>query len=130
MIRFDGLPPEVMQAMCTPMHEVLSPTPIPGHPSAGALYMGSLAAVQDKEMLRQHHITHLVQVLDVPWLPVSEKDGFSTYRISIDDAITVDIRPHLEAACNYIDASLRSGRNVLVHCQQVLHGLGLLINLS
>ncbi|KAF9444655.1 phosphatases II [Macrolepiota fuliginosa MF-IS2] len=118
MIRFDNLPPEVMQAMCTPMHEVLSTTVTPGHAPSGALYIGSLAAVQDKEMLREHRVTHLVQVLDVPWLPASEKDGFSTYRISIDDAITVDIRPHLEAACNYIDTSLRSGRNVLVHCQQ------------
>jgi len=118
MIRFDNLPPEVMQAMCTPMHEVLGPTPVPGHPSTGSLYIGSLAAVQDREMLRENRITHLVQVLDVPWLPVSEKDGFSTHRIKIDDVITVDIRPYLEAACNYIDGSLRSGRNVLVHCQQ------------
>ncbi len=105
--------------MCTPMHEVLAPTPVPGHPSTGSLYIGSFSAVQDRDMLRENRITHLVQVLDVPWLPVSEKDGFSTHRISIDDAITVDIRPHLEAACNYIDSSLRSGRNVLVHCQQV-----------
>lgn len=119
MIRFDQFPPEVMQAMCTPMHEVLPPTPVPGHPPTGALYIGSFAAVQDRDMLREHRITHLVQVLDVPWLPAYDKDGFSTYRISIDDATTVDIRPYLEAACNYIDATLRSGRNCLVHCQQV-----------
>ncbi|KAJ3575509.1 hypothetical protein NP233_g1049 [Leucocoprinus birnbaumii] len=118
MIRFDQLPPEVMQAMCTPMHEVLSATPVPGHTTTGALFIGSFAAVQDKDMLREHRITHLVQVLDVPWLPAFEKDGFSTYRISIDDATNVDIRPYLEAACNYIDAALRSGRNCLVHCQQ------------
>ncbi|KAF8148262.1 protein-tyrosine phosphatase-like protein [Crassisporium funariophilum] len=120
MIRFDNLPPEVMQAMCTPMHQVLAPSPIPGHPgyNTGALYLGSLSAVQDKDLLRQHHITHLVQVLDVPWLPLSEKDGFNCYRIDILDQSTADLRPHLEAVCAHIDRTLRSGRSVLVHCQQ------------
>ncbi|XP_006457669.1 hypothetical protein AGABI2DRAFT_80093 [Agaricus bisporus var. bisporus H97] len=118
MISFDNMPPEVMQAMCTPMHEVLSPSSVPGFQNSGALYIGSFAAVQDKHMLHENRITHLVQVLDAPWLPASEKEGFSTHNIRIDDAVTVDIRPHLEAACNYIDTTLRSGRNCLVHCQQ------------
>ncbi|TFK38876.1 protein-tyrosine phosphatase-like protein [Crucibulum laeve] len=120
MIRFDNLPPEVMQSMCTPMHQILPPSPIPGHPGAttGALYVGSLMAVNDKDLLIQHHVSHLVQVLDVPWLPLSEKDGFSCHRIEIHDQASVDLRPHLEAACNYIDRALRSGRSVLVHCQQ------------
>lgn len=119
MISFDNMPPEVMQAMCTPMHEVLPPSSVPGFQNSGALYIGSFAAVQDKHMLHENRITHLVQVLDAPWLPASEKEGFSTHNIRIDDAVTVDIRPHLEAACNYIDTTLRSGRNCLVHCQQV-----------
>ncbi|KAG5653095.1 hypothetical protein H0H81_002320 [Sphagnurus paluster] len=114
MIRFDNLPPEVMQAMCTPMHQILSPqNNIPG-----SLYVGSLSAVQDKDLLSEHRITHLVQVLDAPWLPLSEKDGFNCYRIQILDQSTVDLKPHLEAVCNHIDKALRSGRNVLVHCQQ------------
>lgn len=120
MIRFDNLPPEVMQAMCTPMHQILPPASIPGTlGTTGALYVGSLTAVQDKELLREHHISHLVQVLDVPWLPLSEKDGFNCYRIDILDQSTADLKPHLEAACNHIDRALRSGRSVLVHCQQV-----------
>ncbi|KAF9476390.1 hypothetical protein BDN70DRAFT_882485 [Pholiota conissans] len=120
MIRFDNLPPEVMQAMCTPMHQVLAPTSIPSSASqTGALWLGSLSAVQDPAMLRSHHISHLVQVLDVPWLPLSEKDGFNCYKIEIMDERTVDIRPYLEGVCAHIDMALRSGRNVLVHCQQV-----------
>ena len=119
MIRFDQVAPEVMQAMCTPMHQVLSPAPVAGHPPTGALYIGSFIAAQDRDMLREHNITHLVQVLNVPWLPTYDKEGFSTYHISIDDATSVDIRPFLEAACNYIDAAICSGRNCLVHCQQV-----------
>jgi len=106
--------------MCTPMHQILPPAPNPSYPgtSTGALYVGSLMAVNDKDLLREHHITHLVQVLDVPWLPLSEKDGFNCYRIDILDQITSDLRPHLEAVCNHIDKALRSGRSVLVHCQQ------------
>ena len=121
MIRFDQLPPEVTQAMCTPMHQILPPTPIASHPgySTGALYLGSLAAVMDVDLLRQNHITHLVQVLDVPWMPLSEKEGFNCYRIDILDQSTVDISPHLEGACAHIDKTLKSGRSVLVHCQQV-----------
>lgn len=118
MIHFDQVAPEVMQAMCTPMHQVLSPAPVAGHPPTGALYIGSFIAALDKDMLREHDITHLVQVLNVPWLPAYDKEGFSTYHIGIDDATSADIRPYLEAACNYIDSALRSGRNCLVHCQQ------------
>lgn len=121
MIRFDSLPPEVMQAMCTPMHQILPPTPVPSSPSRsyGSLYLGSLAAVMDKDLLRQHNITHIVHVLDVPWLPMSDNEGFNGYKISILDHDAEDIRPHLEAACAHIDTALRNGRNVLVHCQQV-----------
>lgn len=104
--------------MCMPMHQVLSPSSTSGA-STGCLYIGSLSAVNDKDLLRDHRISHLVQVLDAAWLPISEKDGFDCYRISILDHSTVDLRPHLEGACNYIDRALRSGRNVLVHCQQV-----------
>ncbi|KAG6828986.1 hypothetical protein H0H92_006108 [Tricholoma furcatifolium] len=107
------MPPEVMQAMCTPMHHVIAPQ----GPHTGSLYVGSLSAV-DKDLLVQHNISHLVQVLDAPWIPLSEKDGFSCHRIQILDQSSVDLKPHLEAACNYIDRALRSGRNVLVHCQQ------------
>lgn len=107
--------------MCTPMHQVLGPSPIPTHPGAftGPLYIGSMSAIHDKDLLRQNKVTHLVQVLDAPWLPFSEKEGFNCYRIEILDQSTADLRPHLEAACNHIDKALRSGHGVLVHCQQV-----------
>lgn len=121
MIRFDQLPPEVTQAMCTPMHQILPPAQNPANPAqfSGSLYLGSLSAVMDKDLLREKRITHLVHVLDVPWLPMAEKEGFVGYKIAIADQDSEDIRPHLEAVCNYIDAALKSGRNVLVHCHQV-----------
>lgn len=118
MIRFDNLPPEVMQAMCTPMHQVLPSPALPAAP-LGTLYVGSLSAAQDPDLLRAHRIAALVQVLDAPWLPPAHAPGPERYHISILDASSVDLRPHLDAACAYIDRALRSGRNVLVHCQQV-----------
>ncbi|KAF9523155.1 protein-tyrosine phosphatase-like protein [Crepidotus variabilis] len=122
MIRFDNLPPEVMQAMCTPMHQILAPTALPPgspSPSSGSLYLGSLAAVTEgPASLREAHISHLVQVLDAPWLPLSEKDGFNCYKIPVMDDSSVDLKPHLEAVCAHIDKVLRSGKSVLVHCQQ------------
>ncbi|KAJ7143932.1 protein-tyrosine phosphatase-like protein [Mycena epipterygia] len=142
MIRFDTLPPEVMQAMCTPMHQILPPTPLPAapqgpHPSSsspyapypsgpsqqvklsGGLYLGSLSAVNDHPLLRAHGITHLVQALEAPWAPPCRaEDGFVAYSIDIRDKESVDLRPHLEAACVYIERALRRGEGVLVHCQQ------------
>ncbi|KAF9553220.1 phosphatases II [Agrocybe pediades] len=121
MIRFDNIPPEIMQAMITPMHLIPLPPSsssssqqtLPGH-----LYLGSLSALQDPTLLRHHRITHLVQVLDVPWLPLSEKDGYTCYKIPVGDEETVDLRPFLENVCSWIWEVLRGGGNVLVHCQQ------------
>lgn len=122
MIRFDNMPPEVIQAMCTPMHLILEPSSLPGPPTttSGGLYLGSLTAVNDVDLLREHRITHIVQVIDIPWLPQAEKNGFTCYRIDIVDHSSADLRPHLEAVCNHIDKILRNGQSVLVHCQQVI----------
>ncbi|CAK5274415.1 unnamed protein product [Mycena citricolor] len=124
MIRFDSLSPEVMQAMCTPMHEILPraamPSPPPHPPRAsGALYLGSLSAVNDHALLRQHGVTHLVQAIEASWAPPCRpEDGFSAYSIDIRDKETVDIAPYLEAACIWIEKALSRGEGVLVHCQQ------------
>ncbi|KDQ51555.1 hypothetical protein JAAARDRAFT_41005 [Jaapia argillacea MUCL 33604] len=148
MISFDGLPPEVMQAMCTPMHQILPPAslpaspgsqtsnghhhpsyhpqsrssyPSPAHPShhrhTGALYLGSLAASIDRDLLSSHRISHLVQVIDAPWLP-TPPDGTRCHRINIMDLPSADLRSHLEEACEVIDGAIGRGENVLVHCQQ------------
>ncbi|KAH9948323.1 phosphatases II [Amylocystis lapponica] len=121
MIRFDTLPPEVMQAMCTPMHLILPPSHNPQHP--GALYLGSFSAILDPALLSGHHIGALVQVLDAPWLPSMEahaKQGthLESYRLDILDSTSADLAPHLESTVRWIDDKLRKGINVLVHCQQ------------
>lgn len=120
MISFTGLSPEVAEAMCTPMHLILPSTPPPASPTTpGALYLGSITAVLDPSILKEHDIHHLVQVLDVPWLPAYEEDGYECYRLDILDTESQDLRPHLEDTVEDIDSALRRGRNVLVHCHQV-----------
>ncbi|KAJ3504912.1 hypothetical protein NLJ89_g7690 [Agrocybe chaxingu] len=100
MIRFDNMPPEVMQAMCTPMHQILPPSSSNSHHShIGALYIGSLAAAQDAPLLRSQGLSHIVSVLDSPWSPAShlEREGFSVYKIEVGDDVSIDLRPYLQA---------------------------------
>ncbi|CAL1713857.1 unnamed protein product [Somion occarium] len=120
MIRFDNLPPDVMQAMCTPMHQIIPPS---ASSRTGALYLGSFSAILDPDLLNQNRISALVQVLDAPWLPSVDahaKQGvkLDCFRLDIMDSTTADLKPHLEATVRWIDEKLRKGANVLVHCQQ------------
>ncbi|KAJ7475009.1 protein-tyrosine phosphatase-like protein [Mycena latifolia] len=86
---------------------------------SSGLYLGSLSAVNDHPLLCAHRIAHLVQALEAPWAPPARKeDGFVAYSIDICDKGSVDLRPHLDAACVYIKRALRRGEGVLVHCQQ------------
>ncbi|KAJ7650932.1 protein-tyrosine phosphatase-like protein [Roridomyces roridus] len=121
MITFDSVSSAEMEAMCTPMHRILSPGPITTTcKPTGALYLGSMAAMHDRDLLHEHHITHLVQVLEVPWLPQEDEAAavFSYHRIDLEDRTSATLRPHLAAACDFIQAALGRGENVLVHCQQ------------
>jgi len=115
MIRFDNLPPEVMQALCTPMHQIL-----PASNRIGALYLGSYAAFLDPNLLAQHSVSALVQVVDPSFMGESGGPGrkMDVYKLNILDSTSADLKPHLEAAVKWIDEKLRTGNNVLVHCQQ------------
>ncbi|KAI0783526.1 dual specificity phosphatase [Abortiporus biennis] len=130
MIRFDNLPPEVMQAMCTPMHLIL-PSSTASSPAThvkhtGSLYLGSFSAILDPSLLSSHKISALVQVLDAPWLP--NLDGnpqyakVECYQLGIldssSDETREDLKARLEETVLWIDDRLRRGVNVLVHCQQ------------
>ncbi|KAK6971336.1 protein-tyrosine phosphatase-like protein [Favolaschia claudopus] len=123
MIRFDTLPPEVMQAMCTPMHQILPPTALPPtnsqmpHPSSASPYApypsSSSSATQPPKMSGGLYLGSLSAALEAPWAPPARKeDGFVAYSIDIRDKETVDLRPHLEAACVYIERALKRGEGV------------------
>lgn len=116
MIRFDNIPPEIARALCTPMHEILLPPPAQ---HLGHLWLGSFAAISDNDLLRKHRISHVVQVIDVAWLPQVNDPNMTVTRIDIVDTPSADLKSHLDETCARIDKSLASGKNVLVHCQQV-----------
>jgi hypothetical protein len=121
MTRFDELPPEIQDAMSTPLHTILPSTSI-----EGGLYLGSLSAVIDPfvDELRSLHITHIVQVFDVPWLVLTEEEGFTCYRVDIEDVPSQKLDTQLlENVCAYIEATKKRGKSVLVHCQQASYVL-------
>ncbi|KAM6504094.1 hypothetical protein JOM56_001037 [Amanita muscaria] len=48
------------------------------------------------------------------------KERFTCYRIDILHSSSDDLKPHLEAVCNFIDKTLKKGESVLNHCQHCL----------
>ncbi|KAH8822330.1 protein-tyrosine phosphatase-like protein [Flagelloscypha sp. PMI_526] len=111
MSRFDSLPPNVQEAMCTPFHEIL-----PASPATGALYLGSMAAGIDLDILREGKIQDIVEVLEEPL--VSEESDFTIHRVNISDTTTADLKSHLEPSCQFIDSAVKNQRNIIVFCHQ------------
>lgn len=113
MSRFDSLALDVRDSMATPMHLILQGN---AERNEGTLYLGSLGAVSEPDVLHQHQINHIVQVIELPWIPL---DGFETYCIDLGDVQTADLQSHLADASNHIHGLIVSGASVLVHCHQV-----------
>jgi hypothetical protein len=93
MISFADVPPEIMQAMITPMHLI----PLPVNPGSsnhrrGSLYLGSLSASIDYPLLESHRITHVVQVLDAAWLDPTAQQKFQCYNIKVREGSTPTIQ--------------------------------------
>ncbi|KAI5120460.1 hypothetical protein M0805_008507 [Coniferiporia weirii] len=62
MIRADAFPPDVWEAICTPMHEI-----VPASGRAGALFLGSWTAAVDADLLARHAVRAIVECHDAPW---------------------------------------------------------------
>jgi len=126
MIRADTVPPEVWQAMCTPMHEIIPAAATSSRSRTGALYIGSWAASVDTDLLNTHAIRDVVEVLDSQWAtsphPTPGIGGAAPptrYKIAIQDTSDADVlKPHIDGAVRHIRDKLAQGQNVLVHCQQ------------
>jgi hypothetical protein len=108
-----------MHQILAPQQPLLSDSPPLKNPALGALYLGSISAIIDTHYLSSHGITHIVHVIDGPFEPFDKGHSFICYQIDIDDHQSVDLAPHLNGVCNYIDMALQSGGNVLVHCHMV-----------
>ena len=77
MIRADSHSPEVWEAICTPMHEILPASPQSG---SGALYLGSWTAAVDTDLLARHGVRAIVECHDAPWgfAESSSSNGMTT----------------------------------------------------
>jgi len=122
ILAMTDLPPEIQVAIDTPFHNVLPPEPGSlGPNSVGGLYIGSLSAVVGGSVnaLRSLNISIIIQVLHIPFLVLSEEEGFTCYRVDIDDRPSQNLDAQLlEQVCVYIEEMRNSGKGVLVHCQQ------------
>ncbi|KAM6500279.1 hypothetical protein JOM56_003293 [Amanita muscaria] len=107
--------------MWTPMHLVLELAPVHlvqgGGDSSSTTHIqrcGSLSDVSDTDFLRSNHISYLIHALDAPWLPFigKSKSGFTRYRIGMLHSSSDNLKPQLEAVCNFIDKALKRGESV------------------
>ena len=78
------------------------------------LLLGGKWSAGDVNRLRQHNVTHIVNV--TAQIPNSFPSEFAYLNIRIPDADTVDISRHFEPACAFISACRDRQGTVLVHC--------------
>ncbi|EJC98349.1 phosphatases II [Fomitiporia mediterranea MF3/22] len=116
MIRADAYTPDVWEAICTPMHEILPASPKHG---SGALFLGSWTAAVDTDLLARHGVRAIVECHDAPWGICESTSSANGSGVAIPDSPTPGLlEPHLDGAVRFIRDRLSRGENVLVHCQQ------------
>ena len=87
----------------TPMHEIEE-----------GLFLGSLVAAKNQDLLRRNGITHVVSLLDT-FRNVESHNYLIYHRIEITDSPSSDILRHMPDAISFISDALKKGR-ILVHC--------------
>ncbi|KLO13169.1 phosphatases II, partial [Schizopora paradoxa] len=81
-----------------------------------SLYLGPCSAASSKAFLSSNAVTHVLSVGATPTNPV---EGVVYQRISISDSPSSSITKVCDAACDIIDAALRSHKGkgkIFVHC--------------
>ena len=104
----------------------------PMHLIEEGLYLGSIDAARDRELLKQNNITRVLSLLDS--FPDSKPSGNSEYdedcyyylrpfdssfdhlKLTIQDSYTSNLIQHLPAALKFISDSQKAQKNILVHC--------------
>ena len=125
ILAMTDLPPEIQDAIDSLSQRpptrarllTLAQIPIPW----AVCRFGSLSAVVGGSVnaLRSLNISIIIQVLHIPFLVLSEEEGFTCYRVDIDDRPSQNLDAQLlEQVCVYIEEMRNSGKGVLVHCQQ------------
>ncbi|KAI0032407.1 hypothetical protein K488DRAFT_78503 [Vararia minispora EC-137] len=78
------------------------------------LWVGDLLSTKDLDSLRAHNIHSILSAMRGK---IAIHETFLRHQILLDDTEDADILQHLVPAITFIDAELRKGRGVLVHCQ-------------
>lgn len=89
---------------------------VPMHSITDRLLLGNLFAAQDRNLLRQQGVTHIVCCLGPA--RVHHPGEFEYYVLEAGDSPEVDISQHFDPVGRWIDAALSAGQEnkVLVHC--------------
>lgn len=87
---------------------------IPMHQVEENLYLGSLEAARNKDLLQEKGITHILSLLDT-FRYMERFQGFQYMQIELPDASDADILTHVPQALSFIAGSLKQGK-ILVHC--------------
>lgn len=95
---------QAMVAAQTPMHEIEK-----------NLYLGSLMAANNEQLLKRTGIKYVVQALENSSIGYRHT-GVSYHFIQIQDSQTENIARHLPEALRFIERYLSNGEKVLVHC--------------
>ena len=75
-------------------------------------------AARQTRSLTENRITHILSVCSDPIPAEVPEAGIRHKRIAVEDVDYADLLIHLPGAVSWIDAALRSGGVVLVHCVQ------------
>ena len=82
----------------------------------GFLYHGDLGHAQNKALLNELGIQHIVNVCDCP-LDKDIVDHFNVLWIKIDDVLGANIGLHFDQTNSFLHTCKEKGEKVLVHCQ-------------
>ncbi|XP_071946947.1 serine/threonine/tyrosine-interacting-like protein 1 isoform X2 [Antedon mediterranea] len=83
---------------------------------AGCLFQGNKDHAENKTILKDVGITHIVNVTSE--MKNLFQDDFVYLRIAVEDELSSNLRPRLSQAADFIADALRNGGRVMVHCIQ------------
>lgn len=99
----------ILQDMLTPMHHI---EPL-------NVFLGSLAAAHDAELLASKGITHIVNCLGPA--DVRHPDRFAYLTLDVPEAESSSIKAHFDVVNAWVDAAVAGGGAVLIHCRSGEH---------
>eukprot|EP01062_Namystynia_karyoxenos_P069414 TRINITY_DN64916_c0_g1_i1.p1 TRINITY_DN64916_c0_g1~~TRINITY_DN64916_c0_g1_i1.p1 ORF type:complete len:245 (+),score=56.80 TRINITY_DN64916_c0_g1_i1:76-810(+) len=104
------------------------PLPKPGEPTTAMLddvdvsqitdwlFLGGLKDALKEDLLREHGVTHIVQL--APEHACLQHEGFDYLKVQVEDHPDAPIKDHFPPIFNYLDGCRQKGHRVFVHCRK------------